>query len=42
MPALIPFSWLAYRRQAVQDRQAAAAGDVVALRAVDSGTPPRD
>jgi CDP-diacylglycerol--serine O-phosphatidyltransferase len=40
--SLIPFSWLAYRRQATQDRQAAAAGDVVALRAVDSGQPPRD
>jgi CDP-diacylglycerol--serine O-phosphatidyltransferase len=40
--SLIPFSWLAYRRQASQDRQAAAAGDVVALRAVDSGQPPRD
>ena len=40
--SLIPFSWLAYRRQATQDRQAAAAGDVVALRAVDSGPPPRD
>jgi hypothetical protein len=34
---LIPFSWLAYRRQVAQDRQAAAANDVVALRAVDSG-----
>ena len=40
--SLIPFSWLAYRRQATQDRQAPAAGDVVALRAVDSGQPPRD
>jgi CDP-diacylglycerol--serine O-phosphatidyltransferase len=40
--SLIPFSWLAYRRQATQDRQATAAGDVVALRAVDSGQPPRD
>jgi CDP-diacylglycerol--serine O-phosphatidyltransferase len=40
--SLIPFSWLAYRRQATQDRQAAAGGDVVALRAVDSGPPPRD
>src|SRR5215470_17940881 len=36
---LIPFSWIAYRRQAAQDRQAAAtaANDVVVLRAVDSG-----
>ena len=40
--SLIPFSWFAYRRQATQDRQAAAAGEVVALRAVDSGPPPRD
>ncbi|MGZ3340358.1 MAG: CDP-diacylglycerol--serine O-phosphatidyltransferase [Reyranella sp.] len=40
--SLIPFSWLAYRRQATQARQATAAGDVVALRAVDSGQPPRD
>ena len=40
--SLIPFSWLAYRRQATQDRQATAAGDVVDLRAVDSGQPPRD
>src|SRR6267154_3814705 len=39
---LIPFSWLAYQRQASQDRQAAPAGDVVTLRAVDSGAPPRD
>src|SRR5579883_326400 len=35
---LIPFSWLAYRRQAAQDRRG---GDVVSLRSVDS-TPPRD
>lgn len=36
--ALIPFSWMAYRRQASQDRQAAAPqADVVSLRAVDSG-----
>jgi CDP-diacylglycerol--serine O-phosphatidyltransferase len=41
--SLIPFSWLAYRRQALQDRRAAAApGDVVSLRAVDSGSTPRD
>jgi CDP-diacylglycerol--serine O-phosphatidyltransferase len=34
--ALIPFSWMAYRRQAMADRQAAAApGEVVPLRAVD-------
>ncbi|MDI1287590.1 MAG: CDP-diacylglycerol--serine O-phosphatidyltransferase [Reyranella sp.] len=36
--ALIPFSWMAYRRQASQDRQAATPqADVVSLRAVDSG-----
>jgi len=36
--SLIPFSWLAYRRQALQDRQATArSGDVVSLRSVDSG-----
>jgi len=40
--SLIPFSWIAYRRQAMQDRQAAPAGDIVTLRAVDSGSPPRD
>jgi CDP-diacylglycerol--serine O-phosphatidyltransferase len=40
--SLIPFSWLAYRRQAAQDRQAAPAGDVVTLHAVDSGSPPHD
>lgn len=34
--ALIPFSWMAYRRQAQADRQSAtAAGEVVPLRAVD-------
>src|SRR5829696_9589087 len=32
--ALIPFSWLAYRRQAARDQQAA--GDVVPLRSVPS------
>ncbi len=36
--ALIPFSWLAYRRQVLQDLKAAAPqADVVSLRAVDSG-----
>ena len=35
--SLIPFSWIAYRRQAAQDRQAAASGAVVSLRSVDSG-----
>jgi CDP-diacylglycerol--serine O-phosphatidyltransferase len=32
--ALVPFSWLAYRRQAARDQQAA--GDVVTLRSVPS------
>jgi CDP-diacylglycerol--serine O-phosphatidyltransferase len=35
--SLIPFSWIAYRRQAAQDRQASTTGDVVSLRSVDSG-----
>jgi CDP-diacylglycerol--serine O-phosphatidyltransferase len=35
--ALIPFSWMAYRRQAAQD----SSGEVVPLRAVDSA-PPQD
>ena len=36
--ALIPFSWMAYRRQVLQDQKAAAPqADVVSLRAVDSG-----
>ena len=36
--SLIPFSWIAYRRQAAQDRQATVkSGEVVSLRAVDSG-----
>ena len=39
--SLIPFSWVAYRRQATRDRQAAQGG-VVPLRAVESGPPPRD
>ncbi len=39
--ALIPFSWMAYRRQALLDKQAAAPqADVVSLRAVDSGPSP--
>ncbi len=38
--SLIPFSWMAYRRQAAQDRRANAhAGEVVSLRSVDSGPP---
>ena len=39
--SLIPFSWMSYRRQALQDRDAAG-GEVVNLRAVDSGSPPRE
>jgi CDP-diacylglycerol--serine O-phosphatidyltransferase len=39
--SLIPYSWLTYRRQALQDSQAASA-DVVNLRAVDSGAPPQE
>jgi CDP-diacylglycerol--serine O-phosphatidyltransferase len=36
--SLIPFSWMAYRRQAAQDRRAAEnRSEVVSLRAVDSG-----
>jgi len=36
--SLIPFSWMAYRRQAAQDRRAAETpGEVVSLRAVDTG-----
>jgi CDP-diacylglycerol--serine O-phosphatidyltransferase len=35
--SLIPFSWIAYRRQAAQDRQASPSGEVVSLRSVDSG-----
>ena len=40
--SLIPISWITYRRQAARDREASAAGDVVTLRAVDAGSPPRD
>jgi CDP-diacylglycerol--serine O-phosphatidyltransferase len=39
--SLIPFSWFAYQRQAARDR-ATPPGDVVTLRAVDTGSPPRD
>lgn len=36
--SLIPFSWMAYRRQAAQDRRATEKpGEVVSLRAVDAG-----
>lgn len=34
---LVPFSWITYRRQALQDRRAADAAGVVPLRAVDPG-----
>jgi len=38
---LIPFSWLAYRRQVTQDAAGeTASGEVVTLRAVDGGPPP--
>jgi CDP-diacylglycerol---serine O-phosphatidyltransferase len=44
--SLIPCSWLSYRRQSTQDRtmrdRAAPLADVVNLRAVDSGAPPRE
>lgn len=40
--SLIPYSWMSYRRQAVvQDRDGAGA-EVVNLRAVDAGSPPRE
>jgi CDP-diacylglycerol--serine O-phosphatidyltransferase len=39
--SLIPFSWIAYHRQVARDHQATV-GDVVTLRAVDTGSPPRD
>jgi CDP-diacylglycerol---serine O-phosphatidyltransferase len=35
--SLIPFSWLAYRKQALQDRRTAAGGGVVPLRSIDGG-----
>src|SRR5258706_452908 len=40
--SLIPYSWMAYRRQAVQNRDGAGVAEVVNLRAVDSGSPPRE
>ena len=44
--SLIPFSWQSYRRQSTQDRtmhdRAGPSADVVNLRALDSGTPPRE
>jgi len=39
--SLIPFSWMSYQRQSRQDREGAGA-DVVSLRAVDTGSPPRE
>jgi CDP-diacylglycerol---serine O-phosphatidyltransferase len=38
--SLIPFSWTSHRRQSRQDR--GTAGEVVNLRAVDTGSPPRE
>jgi CDP-diacylglycerol--serine O-phosphatidyltransferase len=40
--SLIPFSWLAWRRQAALDRQASVASDVVTLHTVDTGSSRRD
>src|SRR5258707_4928814 len=40
--SLIPYSWLTYRRQALQNRDGAGVAEVVNLRAVDSGSPPRE
>jgi CDP-diacylglycerol--serine O-phosphatidyltransferase len=37
--SLIPYSWMSYQRQARQDR---AGAEVVNLRAVESGSPPRE
>ncbi len=37
---LIPFSWLAYRRQSLLEGRSGASGEVVTLRAVDSGPSP--
>ncbi len=39
--SLIPYSWMTYRRQALQYSQPAGA-DVVNLRAVDTGSPPHE
>src|SRR5437868_1397221 len=39
--SLIPFSWMSYQRQARQDREGTGAA-VVNLRAVESGSPPRE
>jgi CDP-diacylglycerol--serine O-phosphatidyltransferase len=39
--SLIPFSWMSYRRQARQGSEGAGA-EVVNLRAVDAGSPPRE
>ncbi|MBM4073776.1 MAG: CDP-diacylglycerol--serine O-phosphatidyltransferase [Planctomycetes bacterium] len=40
--SLIPYSWLAYRRQAMQSQAEARPAEVVNLRAVEPGGPPRD
>ena len=39
--SLIPYSWMSYQRQARQDRDGTGA-EVVNLRTVDSGSPPRE
>ena len=40
--SLSPYSWMSYRRQVVvQDRDGTGA-EVVSLRTVDSGSPPRE
>jgi CDP-diacylglycerol--serine O-phosphatidyltransferase len=39
---LIPFSWLAYRRQASQGRRPDFPGDVISLRAVDASSRDED
>ena len=40
--SLIPYSWVAYRRQSVQNRDGAASAPVVNLRSVDGSAPPRE
>ena len=40
--SLIPYSWVAYRRQSVQNRDGAGSAPVVNLRSVDGSAPPRE
>jgi CDP-diacylglycerol--serine O-phosphatidyltransferase len=40
--SLIPYSWMAYRRQAVENRDVPGPAEVVNLRAVDVNSPPRE